>query len=380
MRRGARVLPLTRLTRILFVATSTTVGGAEKTLFSLATALDPRRLTVAGVVSLKPAGDYARRLAERGVKIESLGAARAALPSDAKRLSAIIARERPDIVHAIMYQAIQLARMAKPRSAVPFKLVSSPRVNYRSRSPWTLLVDRWLKERDDLLISECDASRRVLIERLGYRPQKVITIRNGVDPIGRPPSEDDRRGKRSRLGLDGEGILIGAVGRLDRQKGFATLIEAMSLLKSPPLRCAIIGDGPERPRLEALIRRRRLERSVRLLGERYDVQSWMSALDLYCLPSLWEGLPNSLLEAMALGLPVVASSVDGVPEAVASGADGLLVPPDDPAALAAALRSLAGDPARRAALGAAARAAVSERFTLSRMIGEYERAYEDVLA
>ena len=368
------------MARILFVSTSTTLGGAEKTLFALATLLDHRRFTVAGVVSLKPEGHYARLLAAQGVKTQTLNLARAPRPSDAKRLAAIIERERPDIVHAVMYQAIQIARMAKPLAAAPFKLISSPRVNYRSRSMWTLLVDRWLKERDDLLIAECDASRRFLLERLGYKPGKMITIRNGVDLAGWPPSKIDRQKKRMTLRLGAADILIGGVGRLDRQKGFATLIEAMSRLKSAPLRCAILGDGPERPHLEALIRRHHLERSVWLLGEKGEIPSWLSAFDLYCLPSLWEGLPNSLLEAMALGLPVVASGVDGVPEAVASGKNGLLVPPAEPAALAAALEMLANDPKTRGELGAAAKAAVNERFTLRRMIGEYERAYEGVLA
>lgn len=368
------------MARILFVSTSTTVGGAEKTLFALATLIDHRRFPVAGVVSLKPEGHYARLLAAQGVKTESLNSARAPRPSDAKRLAAIVERERPDIVHAVMYQAIQLARMAKPLTTVPFKLVSSPRVNYRSRSLWTLLVDRWLKNRDDLLIAECDASRRFLLKQLNYKPAKVITIRNGVDLAGWPPSKIDRQKKRMELRLNAGDLLVGAIGRLDRQKGFATLIDAMSRLKNTPLRCAILGDGPERGRLEALIRRHHLERSVWLLGEKGEIPSWLSAFDLYCLPSLWEGLPNSLLEAMALGLPVVASGVDGVPEAVTSGKDGFLVPPAKPAALAAALKTLAGDPALRAALGSAAKTAVSARFTLPRMIGEYERAYENVLA
>jgi glycosyltransferase involved in cell wall biosynthesis len=364
--------------RILFVSTSTTVGGAEKTLFALATLIDHVRFPVAGVVSLKPEGRYARLLAEQGVKTWTLDSPRARL-SDARRLAAIVERERPDVVHAVMYQAIQLARMAKPLTTVKFKLVSSPRVNYRSRSLWTLLVDRWLKDRDDLLIAECDASRRFLLQRLNYKPAKVITIRNGVDLAGWPPSKIDRQKKRMELRLGASDVLVGAIGRLDRQKGFSTLIEAMARLKGGPLRCAILGDGPERPRLEALIRRHRLERSVWLLGEKGEVPSWLSAFDLYCLPSLWEGLPNSLLEAMALGLPVVASAVDGVPEAVTNGKDGVLVPPAKPAALAAALKSLAGEPGKRAALGAAAKAAVRERFTLPRMIGEYERAYDDVL-
>jgi glycosyltransferase involved in cell wall biosynthesis len=367
------------LAKILFVSTSTTVGGAEKTLFALATLLDHRRFATTSVVSLKPEGHYAKRLAAQGVRTETLGLSRAPRPSDASRLARIIERERPAIVHAVMYQAIQLARMAKKRSAFPFKLVSSPRVNYRSRSLVTLLVDRWLKERDDLLIAECDASRRFLISRLGYKPAKVLTIRNGVDLAGWPASKIDRQKKRLELRLGAADVLVGAIGRLDRQKGFATLIEAMARLKETPLRCVILGDGPERGRLEALIRRHHLERSVWLLGEKTDIPSWLSAFDAYCLPSLWEGLPNALLEAMALGLPVIASRVDGVPEAVTSGKDGLLVPPAKPAALAAALKTLAADPALRASLGAAAKAAVSERFTLRRMIGEYERAYESVI-
>src|SRR5206468_4234549 len=162
---------------------------------------DRRRFPVAGVVSLKPEGPYARLLAEQGVKTETLNSARAPRPSDAERLARIIERERPDIVHAVMFQAIQLARMAKRRTAVPFKLISSPRVNYRTRPFWTLLVDRWLKERDDLLIAECDASRRFLLKGLGYEPAKVITIRNGVDLAGWPASRIDRQQKRLELRL-----------------------------------------------------------------------------------------------------------------------------------------------------------------------------------
>lgn len=363
------------MARILFVSTSTTLGGAEKTLYALATLLDPKKHQVAGVVSLKPEGHYAKRLREQGVKVTTLAMAHTPRPADAKRLAAIIDRERPDIVHAVMYQAIQLCRMAKPRADTPFKLVSSPRVNYRSRSWWTLLVDRWLKERDDLLIAECEASRRFLLKRLGYTPAKVVTIRNGVELAGWPPSKIDRQKKRMELRLSAGDVLIGAIGRLDKQKGFETLIEAMSRMKGSPLRCAILGEGPERTRLEALVRKHHLEKSVWLLGEKGEIPSWLAAFDLYCLPSLWEGLPNSLLEAMSLGLPVIASAVDGIPEAVLDGKDGILVPPDRPTALAKILRTLVDDPARRLALGKEAQATIAERFTLRRMLAEYEAAY-----
>ncbi len=368
------------MARILYVSTSTTVGGAEKTLYTLATLLDPKCCQVAGVVSVKPEGPYARKLKLQGITTESLGLAGSPRSADAARLAAIIERERPDLVHAIMYQAIQLCRLAKPRVGFPFQLVASPRVNYRSRSWWTRLVDRWLKERDDLLIAECEASRRFLIQRMGYSPSKVITIRNGVDLAGWPTSKIERQKKRMELRLNSGELLIGAIGRLDKQKGFSTLIDAMAELKDSPLRCAILGEGPERAALEALVRKNHLEKSVWLLGEKDDIPSWLSALDLYCLPSVWEGLPNSLLEAMALGLPVVASAVDGVPEVVRDDRNGILVPPGKPAALAAALRKLLDEPARRTALGQAAQATISERFTLRRMLDEYQAAYTTLLA
>ncbi len=364
------------MARILFVATSTTRGGAEKTLYTLATLLDPRRHPVVGVVGLKPDGDYARRLREQGVSVATLGLTRAPRPSDAARLAAIIDAQKPDLVHALMFSAIQLARLAKTRTRCRFKLVSSPRVSYRTRSWWTLLADRALKKRDDLLIAECEASRRHLIDELGYAPAKVVAIRNGVDTAGGRASKAHRAARRLELRLSDGDLLVGAVGRLDAQKGFSTLIAAMARLQDLPVKLVILGEGPERPRLEEAIRRHRLEESVLLLGERADAADWLSAFDIFALPSLWEGLPNALLEAMGVGLPVVASGVDGVPEAVEEDKSGLLVPPASPAALARALRALAQDPARRSRLGEAARAAVAERFTLRRMIDDYSNAYD----
>lgn len=366
------------MARILYVSTSTTVGGAEKTLYTLATLADPKRHTVVGAVSIKPEGDYARKLRLQGIHVESLNLTRAPGPADATRLAEIIGRLRPDIVHAVMYQAIQLCRLAKPKVPFAFKLVSSPRVHYRTRSTMTLLLDRALKKRDDLLIAECDASRDYLVGRLGYAPAKVVTIRNGVDLAGWPVSKVDRQKRRMELRLNSGDILVGAIGRLDKQKGFAVLIEAMAQLKDTNMRCVILGEGPERTRLEALIRKHELEKLIWLYGERQDIVTWLSAFDIHCLPSLWEGLPNTLLEAMALGLPVVASAVDGVPEVVSNGKNGVLVPPAAPAVLAKALRDLAADPERRAALGAAAYAAVMEKFTVRRMMDEYLDAYTAV--
>jgi glycosyltransferase involved in cell wall biosynthesis len=365
--------------RILFVSTSTTIGGAEKTLFTLATRLDAKRFQVAGAVSLKAPGHYAHLLARQGVKTRSLGMVGWPSLRDADALARIIRETRPDLVHALMYQAIQLCRFAKRRAGAPFKLVSSPRVNYRTRSAWTLLVDRWLRGADDLLIAESEASREFLTGRLGYAADRVKTVHNGVE-LPEAPSAAERKRARLNLGLREDETLLLAMGRLDEQKSHGVLIDAVAGLKdSRRPRCAIIGDGPLRDRLRARISRLGLERVVQLPGERADVRSWLCASDIFVLPSLWEGLPNALLEAMALGLPVAASRVDGVSEAVTDGQDGLLVAPGDAGALSGALARLMDDPELRRRLGQAARARMAESFTLPAMLSGYETAYQSVL-
>jgi glycosyltransferase involved in cell wall biosynthesis len=365
--------------RVLYVTTSTTLGGAEKTVFCLTTLLNPKHYQIISVVSLKPFGGYAQKLASLGYPTTTLGLRGRPTLKNISGLARIIDYQKPDVVHAFMYQAIQLCRVAKGRASHKFKLVTSPRVNYRTRSALTLLVDRVLKGRDDLVITECDASRNYLIRQLGYPSAKVKTVYNGIDVAGWPISKLDRQQKRLELRLAGQELLIGAIGRIDVQKGHTLLLDALSKLRHKhPVRCVIIGDGPRRAALEAQIRRLSLERTVWLLGERQDVTAWLSSLDVFCLPSLWEGLPNALLEAMALGLPCLASSVDGVPEVVRDGVNGLLVPPRQVGALTKRLSELAADPALRARLGAEAQRTVFERFTLTRMISEYETLYSSL--
>lgn len=369
------------MARILFVSTSTTVGGAEKTLFSLVTLLDPREYQCAAVVSLKPLGAYGERLRQLGVKTTSLDMTGRPTFKHVRELARIIDHERPDVVHAVMYQAIQLCRLARARADQKFKLITSPRVNYRTRSAPTLWIDRLLKGGDDLLISESEASRRFLVGELGYDPKKVATVYNGVDLASWPISKIDRSQRRLELRMQSGELLFGAIGRLDQQKGHSYLIEAMpQLVGRVQAKCVIIGDGPKRAALEQLVHKRALEKWVVLLGERDDVTAWLSTLDVFVLPSLWEGLPNALLEAMALGLPVVASAVDGVPEVVEHEKTGLLVRPQDPAGLAEALRRLSTDAALRQRLGEAAKKLIAEKFTLINMIGAYQKAYSDVLS
>jgi glycosyltransferase involved in cell wall biosynthesis len=175
---------------------------------------------------------------------------------------------------------------------------------------------------------------------------------------------------------------IGVAARLAPVKGISFLIGAVALLreKIPHLRLVIAGDGPERPKLETQVRASGLEKAVRFAGWIDDVAAELSSWDLYVQPSLAEGLGISVLEAMAAGIPVVASDVGGLKEVIDDGATGFLIPPRDTGTLATKIERLASDATLRAKMGEAARAHVIEHFNLERESQAIRTAYEKLLA
>jgi len=366
--------------RILFVSTSTTVGGAEKTLYTLATLLDPALYQVAGVVSLKPKGHYAKLLESMGVRVDSLDVQKTAGIADLQKLAVLVHQARPDLVHAVMYQAIQLCRAVRRLGYAEYHLVSSPRVNYRTRGSWSLVLDGWLKKADDLMIAESDASRNHLVDKLGYGKDKVVRVYNGVDIAGWPISKAARARCRKQLGIEPGETLLGVSGRLDPQKGHAFLLEALAKLRaSHPVKCVLLGEGPLKGQLQGLARSLGVDGAVHFVGEQADMAGWLSAVDIYVQPSLWEGLPNALLEAMAVGLPVVASQVDGIPEVVRNDVSGLLCEPKSSQALVVPIQDLIVDDELRRRLGQAAKQVVLENFKLADMIANTQAVYKKVL-
>lgn len=363
--------------KILYVTTSTGLGGAEKTLSLIASSLPKAEFEVAGVVSLKPIGFYGERLRAAGMRVDVLGMDRVPRPSDLARLREIIEETRPDVVHAFLYTAIQLSRLAKRLSSHKFKLVTSPRAIFRFRGPVLRQLDRLMKGADDMLISECEASRQYLLKSMGYSPERVVTVLNGLEPDACRPKEGDRPRVRGALGLKDSDFLVGTVGRIDPQKDPEALIAAVvSLLPAHPgLRAILIGDGPLQTRLGEGLMRSGLSDKIWLVGVKPETREWFSAMDLFVLPSRFEGLPNVLLEAMAAGLPVIATAVDGTVEVVEDKKTGCLVAPGRPAELAKAIKTLMEDAPLRARLAKAGQEEVERRFTLGRMIAEYADVY-----
>jgi glycosyltransferase involved in cell wall biosynthesis len=229
-------------------------------------------------------------------------------------------------------------------------------------------------------IAVSEATRRDWLRRTGMPARRVVTIHNGVRPAmsDRPRNTAAARG---RLGLPADQVIVGGVGRLDRAKGFDDLLDAVAALATdrPHVAVALAGQGPLRAALEQRASRLGIASRVHFLGYRADVNEVYAALDVFVLSSVCEALPYVLLEAMAAGLPVVATTVGGVPEVVAAGETGFLVPPQDPPALAAALRPLLASAELRDRMGRAGRDRVARAFDERETVARTIQFYRDLL-
>jgi sugar transferase (PEP-CTERM/EpsH1 system associated) len=299
---------------------------------------------------------------------------------NALRMALLFRSLRPDIVHSRNWSCVD-AIIGARLAGVPIVIhsehgreASDPegrdRVRRIGRRVLAPMVNQFVTVSQDLA--------RWLIEDVGVPRRKVLSICNGVDtrrfaPVG-------RQAARAALGLGPEQVVVGTVGRLDPVKDHVGLLKAFSQLPhDSPTLLLIVGDGPCRKDLEAAVDALGLRQRVWLLGERNDVPALLSAMDVFVLCSVGEGISNTILEAMATGLPVVATRVGGNPELVTDGRTGFLVDARSPAALATSLRRYLDEPALLAQHGRAARDHAEAEFSLERMVAGYERLYGHLL-
>lgn len=309
---------------------------------------------------------------------------------DARALGAVVRiarRYRPHIVHTHLAKAGFVGRLAARASGARVVIHTyhgSVLRGYfgRRESALYLMIERAMARLSTRIVAISESGRRELIE-LGVAPEhKIVVVPLGLD-LERFRERIDPAEARRALGL-GEGPTVGIVARLVPIKDVATFIRAAALARAqlPDLTAVVIGDGEQRAELE------RLAASLaagsgngwfRFLGWRADLPTVLAALDVVTLSSLNEGSPVSLIEAMAAGRPVLATAVGGVPDVITADATGLLVPPRDPSAFAAAIIRLARDRALRERLGAAAVASVYPRYDATRLVGDIERLYLELL-
>jgi glycosyltransferase involved in cell wall biosynthesis len=229
-------------------------------------------------------------------------------------------------------------------------------------------------------VAVSDEVREAMIQRIGPIQDKIIVILNGVD-LKRYEHSVHKIAVRQELGLGADVQIAATVGTLRTAKGHKFLIDAAQIVteQCPKLHFLFIGDGSLRAELQAKVRSLNLSDNIHFLGNRSDVAALLAASDLFVLPSLWEGLPIALLEAMAAAKPIVATAVSGTKQVMIPNETGLLVPPGDAPKLAEAICDLVADPARAQAMGRAARQRVAKRFSAQKQADEHMALYRRLL-
>jgi len=392
--------------KILYIITKSSWGGAQRYVYDLATNLPPERFDVV-VAAGHPAATSGGRINNDGLLFERLANAgiRAirlvALQRDIaigkeiaslRELVRLFMTERPDIVHLNSSKIGALAAIAAKIAAIACR--KKIRVAFTVHG-WGFYEDRSVLARAAIFavsfISSFLQDAVITIDTADFHAaqrfipaRKLHLIFNGLGDIDLLPRTAARiffaaaRGRAPRPPT----IFIGAVAELTKNKGITFLIDASKVIASspapPPFHLFIIGDGEGRDALEAKIRSMGLERIVTLFGFNPDARRLLKGLDIFVLPSLKEGLPYAVMEAMSAGIPIITTRVGGLPDLITSGKDGMLVPPKDSAALARAIELLLRDAGMRARIGARAQEKIKTNFSFHAMMTHTTRLYNSL--
>jgi glycosyltransferase involved in cell wall biosynthesis len=359
---------------VVHVVLSLEPGGTERLVVEMCRRLRSR-FRVA-VCTLDQPGTWAPELSDHGITVTTLSRRAGFHPSLGLHIARFARRERASILHCHQYSPFvygRVATMLHPGLRLVF--TEHGRLTDGPPSPKRRLVNPILGRLRGSLFAVSRALRQSMIEE-GFPAHRLKVIHNGIDP-GHPPDESARQLVRNRFGLPSGTTVIGTVARLDPIKDLKALIQAFAIVRQTvrDIELVIIGDGPERQSLEAFGRTQGLSDAIHFWGSRNEARTLLHAFDIHVNSSLFEGISLTILEAMAAGLPVVATRVGGTPEVVVNEVSGLLVPPRDAAALATAMLSLTLNPARRRALGRTARLAVERDFAIDRMVDDYAQEY-----
>ncbi len=330
-----------------------------------------------------PPGEMADELSGLGIKVYTVPLTGELSPvNDLKAVLTIrdlLVQNKIPIMHAHSSKAGLVGRLAARLAGTPAVFFTAHNsIFYENWPEWKKTVfaaaERLLAYNTRHIIAVSGALRNELLEREKIDRQKVVTIYNGIDPTPYNVGPDREETLRA-LGLEG-GRVVGTVARLAPQKGVLYFIRAVAgLSELQGVSFVVVGDGPLRAELEAEAVNLGLKGKVVFLGYRRDVDKILNCLDILVLPSLTEGLPLIILEAMAAARPVVATTVGGIPEAVLDGVNGFLVQPGDADALAFAIRKMLENRIMAESMGEAGRRRVLEMFSLEEMVKKTERLY-----
>ena len=371
--------------KVTHVITGLDTGGAETMLYRLLRAASTAGCT-SEVISLTDIGPVGRKIERLGIPVRALGLKRS-VPSPLAflRLASWLKRSRPDVVQTWMYHADLLGGLAASwagrRNIVwNIRIAEVPRRNRLTIAAMRIcaVLSRWLPSR---IVCVAEAAKQAHLG-YGYDATRMVVIPNGLDVDEFKATAADTAALKRKCGLLADDTVIGWVGRFHPDKGQDNFVKAAALVavEHPRAKFLLIGRGCDsgNETLAAWINGRGLTERFVLLGERDDIPVCLSAMDVFCMPSSNEGFPNALAEAMAMGLPCVATTAGDA--AIVTGAAAVLVAPRDERALARGLMDvLAWSPEARRQLGERARKRVAEEFSIARTERRFRNVYEDVL-
>lgn len=376
---------------LLYVIPGFGTGGTERLVVDLVTHLDPHRF--AASVCIQQNGLFGQELMRRGYPVHVLAALPNGLRSSAlgkfrslchrvTGLRALLESEQIDLVHTHHLGPLLhtfLGGMGSRRWRWVHTEHNIPDVNIQYPR-WLVRLGRGMFGSANALTGVSDAVGAYFRDRKGAKPERVRVIHNGVD-VDRFAGPYDGAAKRRELGIPPEAWVIGLVANLRPEKNHALLFRAFArlLADAPEARLILAGDGEMRGQLEAMADTHKIREQVHFLGSRLDAPELFATFDVFCLPSRYEGMPLTVFEAMAAGVPVVATRVVGIQEVVRDGETGLLVPPNDPDALASALLQARRNPRLCQELSVAGRHYVNTHARLKDMVEGYSALYEQIM-
>ncbi len=371
---------------ILYLIDGLGMGGAERLLVSYARQIENRGFAVrVAVLKCKDGNPMAAKLEERGIPVDFIRVDRIVQPFQAANLWSYIARHRPDLIHTQLEQANIFGTLAARTLGIPAVATLHTLDSHEptSRAYWRDKLCNWvMRNSASRIFCVSDSARHFHIEHSGLIPEKLVTLYNGIEL----PGFENRRNAglriRQELAIPETARLLVTLAVLRPDKGIQNFLRAFPKILEgvPEAHYLVVGDGPHRGTLEDISRNLGLDDRVVFTGRRDDVGQVLSAADLFVHPTLKDALPTVLAEAMACGLPLIASNVGGVPEMAFHGRNALLVTPGDPDALAEACLKILRDPALAERLRKSGQEIVRELFDIEKQADKLAAFYDDLIA